>query len=470
MKAIIYGLLLVVSMTFQGVFAQVAVPDVSLFASGFDLPVNIKNAGDDRLFVVEQEGVIRVLNSDGTTNALPFLDIDSEVINISGIGDERGLLGLAFHPNYSSNGYFYVNYINNSGNTNIVRYTVSNENSNIADPNSNQLVLSITQPFTSHNAGDMAFGPDGYLYIATGDGGGFGDPGDRGQGLNTLLGKILRIDVDSGSPYSIPNDNPFFNDGNTNTLPEIWAYGLRNPFKISFDKLNNDLWIGDVGEGAFEEINRAASTNGGINYGWRCYEANSVFNLDGCPDGSELTFPVGVYSHFDGAFKCSVIGGYRYRGSTYTSFEGLYFFADFCSGEIGVLEENGSSWDLTLTEISTGDRWSAFGETNNGELVIADLDSGTIYRLIDNSLSTNEFEINSVKLFPNPTNSDVFIDFSTVPSLMKIYNINGQKVLELKNIENTRIQLDTSNLNSGLYFIHSHFTEGEVVLNKLVVY
>ncbi|MGV6831299.1 MAG: PQQ-dependent sugar dehydrogenase [bacterium] len=469
MKARIFGLSLAISITFQGAFAQ-ADPDVSLFASGFDLPVNIKNAGDDRLFVVEQEGVIRVLNSDGTINATPFLDIDSEVINITGIGDERGLLGLAFHPNYSANGYFYVNYINNSGDTEIVRYTVSGGNSNVADPNSDQLLLTIAQPFPNHNAGDMAFGSDGYLYIATGDGGSGGDPGDRGQRLNTLLGKILRIDVDSGSPYSIPSDNPFLNDGDGNTLPEIWAYGLRNPFKMSFDRLNNDLWIGDVGQGEFEEVNRAASTDAGLNYGWRCYEANSAFNTGGCPNASELTFPVGAYSHFDGAFKCSVIGGYRYRGSTYENFEGLYFFADYCSGELGILEENGSSWDLTLTDVSSGNSWSAFGETNNGELVMADLDSGTIYRLIDNNLSTNEFEINSVKLFPNPANSEVIIDFSAIPSLMEIYNINGQKVLELKDAQSARIQLDISNFNSGLYFIKSYFTDGKVELNKLAVH
>ncbi len=380
--------------------------DLVSFGTGFDMPVSIKHAGDSRLFVVEKDGLIKILNADGTTNTTPFLDIDDKVVNISGVSDERGLLGLVFHPNYSSNGFFYVNYIDNNADTVLSRFSVSNADANIADASSELILLTIEQPFSNHNGGDMAFGSDGFLYISSGDGGSGGDPGDRAQDLNVLLGKMLRIDVDNtsnGNNYAIPSGNPFFNDGDNNTLDEIWAYGLRNPWRFSFDRQTGDLWIADVGQGAFEEINMATPTSSGINYGWRCYEGNSEFNTADCPDSNTLTFPVGEYSHSnDGNFKCSISGGYRYRGSMFPNFSGLYFFADYCSNEIGTLELNGANWDMTLTSPFGGNGWVAFGEDMNGELYIAGINSNTIYKIIDTDTTTTWYEDSDNDTFGNP--------------------------------------------------------------------
>ena len=358
--------------------------------------------------MVEQSGYIQILNSNGTTNATPFLDIDTKV---SDSGGERGLLGLAFHPNYPTTPFFYVKYINNSGNTVIARYTITNETN--ANVGSELILLTITQTDTNHNGGEMQFGPDGYLYIATGDGGGGGDPFNDAQDLSSLLGKLLRIDIDNssnGNNYDIPATNPFFNDGNANTLPEIWAYGLRNPWKFSFDSDNNDIWIADVGQSNKEEINRVlASSVGGENFGWRCYEGTSTFNTTGCPPMNTMTFPIAEYTRGGSPFKCSITGGYRYRGSAYPSFTGLYFFADYCSDEIGYLQENGANWDMTFASSPSGGNWSTFGEDIDGELYIADLDSGQIYKIIDNSLSTSEFEKDIFSMYPNPSKENVTI-------------------------------------------------------------
>jgi glucose/arabinose dehydrogenase len=390
------------------IVAKAQTIDIVSFGTGFNKPVSIKTAGGDRLFVVEQDGTIQILKVDGTTNVTPFLNIDSNVLDISAFGDERGLLGLVFHPNYSSNGFFFVNYIDNNGNTVVSRFSVSASDPNIADPNSELILLNITQPFTNHNGGDMAFGPDGFLYISSGDGGSGGDPGNRAQDLSTLLGKMLRIDVDNtsnGNNYGIPADNPFFNDGDATTLDEIWAYGLRNAWKFSFDRQTGDLWNADVGQGLFEEINMVPPTASGINYGWRCYEGNAVFNDTGCPDANTLTFPIAEYSHTNsGISKCSITGGYRYRGIAYPNFSGLYFFADFCSNEIGFLTENGANWDILFSDVFDGNNWVAFGEDINGELYIAGITSGTIYKIVDADINTTPwYEDADSDTFGNPS-------------------------------------------------------------------
>ncbi|WP_321539555.1 PQQ-dependent sugar dehydrogenase [Flavobacterium piscinae] len=249
------------------------------------------NAGDDRLFVVQRGGLIRIVNPNGTVNTTPFLSLTSIIT----AGGERGLLGLAFHPDYATNGRFYVNYTRSGdGATVIARYNVSDTDENIANANSGEILLTIAQPFSNHNGGSLNFGPDGYLYIGMGDGGSGGDPNNYGQNLNSLLGKMLRIDVNGETGYTIPADNPYADIAGED---EIWSVGMRNPWKFSFDRQTGDLWIADVGQNAIEEINKAASSEAGLNYGWRCYEGNSPYNTTGCGGSSNYTFPVAQYTH-----------------------------------------------------------------------------------------------------------------------------------------------------------------------------
>ncbi|MGD8490211.1 MAG: PQQ-dependent sugar dehydrogenase, partial [Anaerolineae bacterium] len=303
-------------------------PDVQItidtvIASGFERPVQVTHAGDGsgRLFVVEQPGRIKIIE-EGNTLPEPFLDITGLVV----YGGERGLLGLAFHPDYPSNGYFYVNYTRvEDGATVIVRYSVSPSNPDRADPNSASVLLEIPQPYTNHNGGQLLFSPvDGYLYIGMGDGGSGGDPENNAQDTSTLLGAMLRLDVDSATPYAIPPDNPYVGvDGRD----EIWAIGLRNPWRFSFDRDNGDLYIGDVGQNEWEEIDyQAAGTPGGVNFGWRCKEGSHEYNFVGDCLAAELTDPIAEYSHDDGR---SVTGGFVYRGQDYPALTGRYFYADY---------------------------------------------------------------------------------------------------------------------------------------------
>ncbi len=353
-----------------------------IVASGFTRPVQVTNAGDGshRLFVVEQAGFIRVIQG-GEILPDPFLDI-SGLVSCCG---ERGLLGLAFHPNYGENGYFYVNYTRSSDRaTVIVRYSVSSD-PNRADPLSASGLLTIAQPFSNHNGGQILFGPDGYLYIGMGDGGSGGDPQDNGQNKNTLLGALLRIDVDGGVPYAIPADNPYVGvDG----ADEIWAIGLRNPWRFSFDWETGDLYIGDVGQGDWEEISyQAADTPGGLNFGWRCREATHTYtSLPPCNDPAylaTLTNPIAEYSHAEGR---SVTGGFVYRGSRYPSLWGRYFFADYVDGKIWSMYKSGTdpeAWSTPELELNTGLNISAFGEDEDDELYVVSYADGTIRRLAD---------------------------------------------------------------------------------------
>ena len=464
------SLVVLVFLFFNYSFAQDL--ELELLASGFDNPVSIKHAGDDRLFIVEQDGLIRIINAGGTVQNTPFLDIDDRVINT---GNERGLLGLAFHPNYSVNGFLYVNYINNSGNTVISRFTMNFTNPEVADPTTEFIILTYAQPYSNHNGGDLAFGTDGYLYISSGDGGSGGDPDGNGQNTANLLGNILRIDVDNTTAllnYSIPPDNPFI--GNSAATPEIWAYGLRNPWKFSFDRLNGDIWIADVGQGDYEEINRASGAQGGLNYGWRCYEGTSIYNSNDCPSSSTLTFPISGYNHFgDGEFKCSITGGYVYRGSMYPSFEGSYFFADYCSSEIGFITYNSSlgDWDMTLEDF-TGN-WSAFGEDIDGEIYISDIQSGNIYKLIDALLSVDENEFNRISIYPNPVKDELNINFSNYNSTLSteivIYNIQGEIVASVNRRTENIQKINTSKLANGMYILKLNAANGEQSTHKLVV-
>ena len=406
------------------------------FGPSFNSPVEIKNAGDERLFVVEKSGKIKILNQNGSVNSTPFLDIEDRV---STNANERGLLGLAFHPNYPENPFFFVNYTNNSGATTISKFSVS-VNQDIAN-DSETILLEINQPYANHNGGCINFGPDGNLYIGMGDGGSGGDPQNYSQNTESLLGKMLRINVNSGA-YSIPENNPYGD--------EIWSVGLRNPWKFSFDSLNGDLWIADVGQNEYEEINMVQNNPANINYGWRCYEGNEPYNLSGCPEEG-LTFPVSTYSHYSsGDFKCSITGGYVYRGNQISGLNGVYFFADYCSGEIGLLSKNeNDEWDMSLAFPNINGSWVSFGEDINGELYIASINGG-VYKIIDAALSNNEIDSNTLNYFPNPFQDYIQIN-SDRPINIELYDLSGRKLREFKNY-NQEI-LDLGFLNKGTYII-----------------
>lgn len=340
-------------------------------ASGLEKPTDIASPGDGsgRVFVLEQVGRIRIIQN-GQLLPGPFLDISNLV---GSNASERGLLGLAFHPNYAENGFFYVNYTDRDGNTRIARFSVSATDPNLADPASRVELLRIEQPYGNHNGGSLAFGPDGYLYAGLGDGGSAGDPLNAGQSRNTLLGKILRLDVNNGQPYAIPADNPFAAGGGE---PEIWAYGLRNPWKIAFDRATGDLYIADVGQNQWEEINfTPAGAPGGLNYGWRFMEGSHDYS-GGLYDRAALVLPVAEYTHSDG---CSVTGGQVYRGKSLPGWQGVYLYGDFCSGNIWGLLKTAHGFSNSLL-FKTGFRISTFGLDDDGEIYLADY-SGAVYRL-----------------------------------------------------------------------------------------
>ncbi len=343
------------------------------YVSGLAAPTSIKNAGDgsSRLFVTEQRGTIRIIR-DGALEPTPFLDIRDRVQS----GGERGLLDVAFHPNFESNGLFWVDYTDDRGRTVVSRFkTISTGQ---ADSASEMIFLRIEQPFANHNGGQIVFGPDGYLYVGMGDGGSGGDPGNRAQNLTSLLGKLLRIDVNQGPPARIPPDNPFV--GRADAAGEIWAYGLRNPWRFSFDRQTGDLFIGDVGQNAVEEIDfQPADDRGGENYGWRRMEGSSCYDpTSNCNDGS-LVQPILEYDHPPGGCG-SVTGGYRYRGALHPRLAGAYLFADYCEGTLDLGVEEGGSWRrIGPRSINIG--VSTFGEDESGELYLADIGRGVMYRI-----------------------------------------------------------------------------------------
>jgi glucose/arabinose dehydrogenase len=361
-------------------------------ASGLSLPVFTTTPPGDtaRLFIVEQRsgstGRIRILRN-GTVLPRPFLSVPNLAT-----GSEQGLLGLAFHPNYAANGYLFVDYTRGSdGATIIARYHVSSDADSV-EAASTQTILMIPQPYSNHNGGMIAFGQDGYLYIGMGDGGNGNDPGGRAQSDTTLLGKMLRIDVDSAFPYAIPPSNP--NAGSATARQEIWAKGLRNPWRWSFDRQTHDLIIADVGQNAWEEIDfQPAASAGGQNYGWRCMEGYNCTGLSGCTcNDPALTLPVYNYNHSGG--KCSITGGYIYRGCAIPSLRGTYFFADFCSNQIWtgtILNDTLRSVQDRTAELNRGGQGiagiSSFGEDALGEMYICDLNGGEIFKLIPDTLT-----------------------------------------------------------------------------------
>jgi glucose/arabinose dehydrogenase len=347
---------------------------VVVVAQGIPEPVHLTAPpGDDRLFVVEQGGRIRVVR-DGAVLEVPFLDLREKVAS----GGERGLLSMAFHPDYAANGHLYVNYTETSGGTRVVRYSVSGD-PDLADPASAVPILSVNQPQANHNGGHILFGPDGMLYIAMGDGGGGGDPGNHGQNPGTLLGALLRIDVDGGEPYAIPQDNPFV--GDPDGRDEIWAMGLRNPWRMAFDEGEGILYIADVGQNRWEEVNAAPADEPGLNYGWNVMEGLECFQADTCSQEG-LTLPVLTYR--TGQAGRAIVGGSVYRGSALPEVAGHYFYSDWSGGWLRSfrLEEGGAvddrAWDVgDLSPVLS------MGEDAAGELyVLSSAGGGTVYRVV----------------------------------------------------------------------------------------
>lgn len=443
---------------------------VTPFVTGLSLPVGVENCGDSRMFIIQKRGLIRIANASGVLNSTPFLNLTSIV---STSGNERGLLGLAFHPNFKQNGYFYVNYTaqNDGHATHVSRFQVNPNDSNQALANSELILLDIPQPYSNHNGGNIEFGPDGYLYIGMGDGGSANDPDGYGQNLQSLLGKMLRIDVDNPQApnnYGIPADNPFVSGGGR---PEIWSYGLRNPWKFSFDKLTGDMWIGDVGQNAWEEIDyEAAGTAGGRNYGWRCYEGNvttSGVSQAGCPAFSTTAAPVFVYSHASG--NCSVTGGVVYRGSLFSSLYGKYLCVDYCTGFLWEVVPNGLGGftGTQVANLSSNLGCVGFGEDMYNELYFAD-DDGIVYKL------TNPSQCNPVAVIQNNdtvgvcNGASASLNAQLNPSLSYQWYLNGTAI-------SGATQSEYITPNAGNYAVvvtnpaNSCTDTAEVVIEDLIV-
>lgn len=339
--------------------------------SGLQRPTDLVDLGGGRMLVLEQPGSVRLI-ANGTLAASPYLDI---IDRVGSAANEQGLLGMALHPRFAENGLFYLNYTDQNGDTVIARYQAAGADS--ADRASEKILLTIAQPFPNHNGGALAFGPDGYLYIGMGDGGSAGDPQGHGQNLDSLLGKILRIDVDNGDPYAIPPDNPFA-DGQQGRA-EIWAVGLRNPWRISFDRATGDLFIADVGQNQWEEINfQPSGAAGGANYGWNYREGSSTYSAEP-PAGVSLVDPVAEYQHPEG---CSVTGGFVYRGSELPEFQGVYLYGDYCNGRVwGLLRLPDGSWSNQLL-FSASPYISSFGQDQAGEVYLLEQGSGSVLKLV----------------------------------------------------------------------------------------
>ncbi|MCC7503559.1 MAG: PQQ-dependent sugar dehydrogenase [Flavobacteriales bacterium] len=371
------------------------------WATGLTEAVDLAHCGDSRLFVVQQPGIIRVVTDSMVVLPAPFLNITSIVNDVN---NEQGLLGLAFDPDYANNGFFYVHYTGGTGNgiSTVSRFTVSAD-SNVADVNSEVILYTWPQPFSNHNGGDLEFGPDGHLYIGLGDGGSAGDPQGNAQDPTDPLGNLLRIHPEVDSTYSIPSDNPWANAGG-DTLPEIWASGLRNPFRFGFDRLTGDLWIGDVGQNAWEEVDHwPAGSTTMPNFGWRCYEGNATYNTSGCQGAANYVFPVTVHSNVaNGGTWCSSIGGRVYRGTEFPRLVGRYIYTDYCAGEFWSLRPDGLGGWVDENLLSSGAQgYAAICEGFDGSLYACNQANGQIRKIVDKcpmpppSVTSDGFELSS---------------------------------------------------------------------------
>ena len=455
-------------------FAQTnTLPDIVLvpFIDGLDNPVGIEHAGDSRLFILEQGGRIWMANSSGEIVS-QFLDLTDRVY--SG-GFEQGLLGIAFDPNYATNGYFYVHYTNLAENNQFSRFSVDPNDATKAMPSSEVKFLEDNDPFENHNSGQMKFGPDSLLYFTLGDGGNAGDPMNNAQDLSSIMGKLMRIDPNPNGTYSIPFDNPFAETANARG--EIWASGLRNPWRFSFDRLTGDLWIPDVGQDDWEEVNmQPAESAGGENYGWSCREGTYFFKSDCDDNGILFTEPIAEYAHStDTSLLCegSITGGYIYRGSLYPNMYGKYIYNDFCTGVMRTTYWNGAQWITAELGQYTPFAYSTFGEDINGELLLADKISGIIYKVTDQSVvSVDEDRLVSGKIYltPNPNHGNYtlqLINDQPERYTIKLFDYTGRQVREdnKQGISGPNEWLFSNpGLPPGQYFIQVQSSTGSSVI------
>jgi glucose/arabinose dehydrogenase len=438
------------------------------YVTGLNSAVEITHCGDNRLFVVQQGGLIRIIQNN-TLLATPFLNISS----LTSASGEQGLLGLAFHPNYATNGQFFINYTNLSGDTVIARYTVSSTDPNVANP-TGTILMTIDQPYNNHNGGTLKFGPDGYLYIGMGDGGSGGDPQNFAQNMTVnltnpsrvYLGKMLRLDVNTTAGslnYGYPSTNPYINEPGKQ---EIWAVGLRNPWKFSFNRLNGDLWIADVGQDVMEEINRvqAPLPNSGLNFGWKCFEGTSVFSS--CANTSGMIAPFAEYSHA-ATGGCSITGGYVYTGTLYPNMLNKYYFADLCQNRMGIL--NIATGAITYTPYFNGNNFfTTFGEDVNGELFITG--GSTIFRITDTSLPNAQFVNVGMAVAPNPTQGMLQLRNTHLRTIdrLQLVDITG-KIIQTFQPQTLAIQdLDLKGIVSGLYFLQLEL-DGNRYTEKIII-
>jgi len=470
---LIFGLLLAAAVTKAQTGQINRLPAIRLddFSKGYDQPVGIENAGDSRLFIVERTGRIWICNASGQKSIMPFLNISD---SITSAGFEQGLLGLAFDPNYSVNGYFYVNYTNKDGNTRVSRFEVNPQNPNRAVRSSEQVFLKVHQPFINHNGGCMRFS-EGYLYIALGDGGDAGDPFNNAQNMSKYLGKILRIDVTHGANgrrYAIPPTNPYL--GMPSCLPEIWAFGLRNPWRFSFDALNDNMWIGDVGQDSWEEINFQPAGVGGRNYGWGCWEGAHFFkkNCEGFND-VPATFPIAEYEHIiSPVCGGTVIGGFVYRGSLFPRMYGKYIYTDYCTGIMRAIYRDHDVWVNRFLSKEEPGQYTSFGEDMNHELYLADIAEGEIYHVVDSSAMVPKFgsgsfpQSDNISLFPNP-NTGQFTVQITAPQketyTIKVTTLTGQEIMtetKLAEIGSNEWIFSSDRLVKGIYLFQVITKEG----------
>lgn len=458
--------------TYAAMVAQPSV-DIELYANGFDKMAELACAGDGRLFLVEQTGKIKVIEPGGMVRPVPFLDISTKLHpEATVLFSEKGLLGMAFSPNYATDGNFYVSYNDTMGHGNsvVARYHVSAD-PNVADAGSEEQLLHIYQPYDNHKGGCLKFGQDGYLYCGFGDGGGGGDPQNRAQNLDSLQGKLLRIDVSNAGPYTIPTSNPFV--ANSNARPEIWAYGLRNPWRFSFDRVSGDLWIADVGQQNWEELNfQPLNSVGGENYGWRCFEGNHPYDTTGCASISSYVPPVLEYAqNITGG--CSIIGGYVYRGALSANMYGRYFFTDYCNDIIyGLIPV---SYVPFIAGSFPDKSFVSFGEDSAGELYVASQADGAVYKLVEkpNQIIEAATDVTALQLFPVP-NSGSFSCRLQMKEACRLFadvvSVNGRVLFSSEfDVTAGANQIDfTLKTTPGIYLLKLSTSRG-VITKRFVV-